>query len=198
VQPTVVVLAGPNGAGKTTASRVILPNLAEITEFVNADVIAQGLSAFAPENAALEAGRVMLSRLYELAAQRSDFAFETTLASRSFAPWLQSLVDDGYQFRLFFFWVPSPEFSISRVANRVKLGGHFVDPDTIRRRYARGLKNFFELYQPIAGEWFVYNNTHSPGELLIARGHGRIVDEILDASLWNELRSKHDPTFKSA
>jgi predicted ABC-type ATPase len=195
--PTVIVLAGPNGAGKTTASRVILPNLAELTEFVNADVIAQGLSAFAPENAALEAGRIMLARLHELAGQRADFAFETTLASRSFAPWLKGLVASGYSFRLLYFWVPSPEFSIGRVAARVKLGGHYVDADTIRRRYTRGLTNFFELYQPIATEWFVYDNTVSPGEVLIARGNGRIVEEVGDATLWRRLRTTYDPTFKN-
>lgn len=195
--PTVIVLAGPNGAGKTTAARIILPNLAELTEFVNADTIAQGLSAFAPEKAALEAGRIMLARLYELADQRADFAFETTLASRTFAPWLANLVAGGYKFRLFYFWVPSPEFSVGRVAARVKMGGHFVDADTIRRRYARGLNNFFELYQATATEWFVYDNTHAPGEVLIARGSGRIVEEIGDARLWRELRETYDPTFKS-
>jgi len=95
---------------------------------------------------------------------------------------------------LFFFWVPSPDFSIQRVANRVKLGGHYVDPETIRRRYARGLQNFFKLYQPIATEWFMFNNTVSPGEVLIARGRGRMVDETEDDSLWQQLRRAYDPT----
>src|SRR4051812_9569015 len=124
MRPNVIVLAGPNGAGKTTAAKVILPSLVNITEFVNADIISQGLSGFAPENVALEAGRIMLTRLHQLAEQRVSFAFETTLASRSFASWLQKLVGEDYEFRLFFFWVPSAEFSIGRVANRVKLGGH--------------------------------------------------------------------------
>jgi predicted ABC-type ATPase len=195
MQPSVIVLAGPNGAGKTTASRVILQRLTHVSEFVNADVIAQGLSAFAPENAAVEAGRIMLARLHELAGERANFAFETTLASRTFAPWLRQLIDDGYQFHLFFFWVPSAEFSIRRVEGRVKLGGHYVDPDTIRRRYARGLVNFFELYQPLATEWFMYNNTTSPGEQLIARGHGRIVDEVEDNVLWTAVRANYDSTY---
>jgi predicted ABC-type ATPase len=197
VNPSVVVLAGPNGAGKTTASRVVLPKLAHISEFVNADVIAQGLSAFAPESVALEAGRIMLARLRELAEQRVDFAFETTLASRTFAPWLKELIASGYQFYLLFFWVHSPEFSISRVAGRVKMGGHHVDSETIRRRYARGLVNFFELYQPMATRWFVYDNSVSPGEVLIAHGRGRIVEEVNDDQLWTSLRARHDPAFEA-
>ncbi|HEY2415326.1 MAG TPA: zeta toxin family protein [Pirellulaceae bacterium] len=196
MRPNVIVLAGPNGAGKTTASRVILPKLVDVVEFVNADVIAQGLSGFAPENAALEAGRIMLARLHQLAEQQLTFAFETTLASRTFAPWLKKLLGDGYEMRLFFFWVPSAEFSIARVANRVKLGGHYVDPETIRRRYDRGLQNFFNLYQSIATEWFVYNNTVSPGEVLVARGRGRIVDEIEQPELWKELRTKYDSSYQ--
>lgn len=194
--PSVIVLAGPNGAGKTTAAKVILPELAKVAEFVNADVIAQGLSGFAPENAALEAGRIMLGRLHSLAAQRTSFAFETTLASRSFAPWIQELVSDGYEFQLFFFWVPSPEFSIQRVQNRVKMGGHYVEPDTIRRRYGRGLKNFFNLYQPLTTDWFMFDNTQSPGEVLIARGRGRIAEEVGNEVLWHELRSRHDPSYE--
>jgi predicted ABC-type ATPase len=191
--PSVIVLGGPNGAGKTTAAKVILQELVSVSEFVNADVIAQGLSGFAPENVALEAGRVMLARLHALAAQRISFAFETTLASRSFAPWIAELIQGGYEFRLFFFWVPSPEFSIQRVANRVKLGGHFVDAETIRRRFHRGLQNFFELYQPLTSDWFLYDNTRGPGESLIARGHGKLVDEVGNEALWNEVRAKYDP-----
>ena len=196
MHPSVVVLAGPNGAGKTTASRVILPQLTNITEFVNADVIAQGLSGFAPENAALEAGRIMLDRLHALAAEKVNFAFETTLASRSLAPWLARLIDDGYEFHLFYFWVPSPDFSIARVEGRVKMGGHYVDPDTIRRRYDRSLRNLFQLYQPLTSRWFVYNNVESPGEVLISRGRGRITDEVRDEALWHTLRSGYDPTSK--
>ena len=98
---------------------------------------------------------------------------------------------------MFFFWVPSAEFSIKRVENRVKLGGHYVDPDTIRRRYDRGQRNFFELYQPIAKKWFWYNNTQPPGEVLIASGHGTITDRVDDDSLWTMLRAKYDPTYRA-
>jgi predicted ABC-type ATPase len=157
-------------------------------------VIAQGLSGFSPEGVALEAGRIMLGRLHALASDRANFAFETTLASRSFAPWLQKLVADGYEFQLF--WVPSAAFSIARVEQRVRLGGHYVDPETIRRRYARGLHNFFALYQPLATQWFMYDNTQSPGEVLVARGHGRMVTEVGNETLWSQLRASHDPTYE--
>ncbi|HZN34791.1 MAG TPA: zeta toxin family protein [Pirellulaceae bacterium] len=195
--PSVILLAGPNGAGKTTASKVVLPRLAQVTEFVNADVLAQGLSGFAPEQHAIEAGRVMLARLRELAAQRANFAFEATLASRSFAVWIAELIHRGYDFQLFYFWVPSAEFAIKRVANRVKMGGHSIDPETIRRRYERGLRNFFELYQPLASSWYFYDNTVDSGEVPIASGRGRIVEHVDDPAIWNMLISKYAPKHQA-
>jgi predicted ABC-type ATPase len=119
----VIVLAGPNGAGKSTAAPYLLRGALGVTEFVNADVIAQGLSAFAPEAVAVAAGRIMLARLRELASKRVSFAFETTLASRSFAPWLASVVAGGYSFHLLYLWLPSADLAVSRVADRVRFGG---------------------------------------------------------------------------
>jgi len=142
--PNLVVLAGPNGAGKSTAAPALLQGTLGVTEFVNADVIAQGLSAFDPDRVALAAGRIMLRRLQELARQGVSFAFETTLASRSFAPWIRELARTGYLFHLVFLWLPSADFAVQRVANRVRLGGHDVPEMTIRRRYHLGLYNFFQ------------------------------------------------------
>src|SRR6516225_2385361 len=116
--PYAVVLAGPNGAGKSTSASSILKDALGIDEFVNADIIARGLSGFAPERAAMAAGRIMLARLRELARQRTSFAFETTLASRSFAPWLAGLIRDGFQFHLIFLRLPGPEMAVARVAAR--------------------------------------------------------------------------------
>ena len=127
-QPRVVVVGGPNGAGKTTVAGIVLPRDFAIRHFVNADTLARGLSMFDPDSAALSAGRVMLERVIELAAARRDFAFETTLASRSFAPRLRALIEDGYAFHLVVVWVPGADYSIDRVASRVLHGGHFV-PD---------------------------------------------------------------------
>lgn len=145
-----------------------------------------------PESAAIEAGRIMLSRLHDLARNRESFAFETTLASRSFAPWIQQLLMEGYVFHLFYFWLPSPDMAISRVAQRVRLGGHFVDDQTIRRRYQRGIQNFLELYRPIATTWALYNNAALPGQKLIASGAGRMVLECAAPELWNQLQEEND------
>jgi len=175
MRPNVIVLAGPNGAGKTTAAPEILQATLQIAQFVNADVIAQGLAGFAPESAVIEAGRMMLARLSDLAASRASFAFETTLASRSFAPWIEQLRQEGYLFHLFYFWLPSPEMAIARVAQRVRLGGHFVDDQTVRRRYQRGVQNFFRLYKPLATTWAFYDNAARAGHKLIASGSGRMV-----------------------
>jgi predicted ABC-type ATPase len=149
-QPTVILIGGPNGAGKTTISRAVISETLGVAEFVNADIIAQGLSGFDPERAAMQAGRVMLTRLRELAAARTSFAFESTLASRSFAPWLAGLIKDGYQLDLVFVWLNSPDLAIERMKLRVRKGGHFVPPDTIRRRYQRGIANLVNLYLPLA------------------------------------------------
>lgn len=143
-----------------------------VPHFVNADTIAQGLAAYAPETAAIQAGRVMLARLRELASARVSFAFETTLASRSFAPWLEGLAVDGYRFHLVFLWLPSAELAIARVANRVRLGGHGVPEEVIRRRYSARIHSFHQLYQPIATIWRVYDNSQRGAMRLLATGGG--------------------------
>ena len=182
--PQLVVIGGPNGAGKTTAAPHLLRDTLYVAEFVNADAIASGLSGFRPESAALQAGRVMLQRLRQLASMQVDFAFESTLASRSFAPWIGHLRQDGYVFRLTFLWLPKPEMAVARVAARVRAGGHDVPPATIRRRYHSGLRNFFRLYRPIADHWRFYDATATSGPRLIAKGTGTGDIEVLDGDLW--------------
>lgn len=186
--PNVVVVAGPNGSGKSTAAPVLLRDFLGITEFVNADVIAQGLAAFDPDSVAFQAGSIMHARLRSLASKRRNFAFETTLASRSLAPWLRGLVASHYLFHLVFLWLPSADFAVARVADRVRLGGHNVPEETIRRRYRRGLVNFFELYQPLATTWRVYDNSQESGIRLIASGQGTNVTRIGDEETWKHLQ----------
>jgi predicted ABC-type ATPase len=166
--PTVILIGGPNGAGKTTLSRAVVSESLGVAEFVNADVIAQGLSGFDPERAAMQAGRVMLTRLRELAAARASFAFESTLASRTFAPWLAGLVAGGYDFNLVFVWLSSPALAVERMKLRVSKGGHFVPPDTVRRRYRRAIANFVTLYMPLATRWAVYDNSATGDPKLVA------------------------------
>ena len=182
-RPSIVILAGPNGAGKSTAAPELLQGELAVNEFVNADVIARGLSAFDPDGAAIAAGRVMLRRLDELARLRETFAFETTLASRSFAPWLRDLRSSGYAVHLFFLWLSSPELAVQRVANRVRSGGHDVPADTIRRRYRGGLRNFFSLYQPIVSSWAVYNCSN-PRSQLVAEGLESASVKVYDRDVW--------------
>ena len=189
--PSIVVIAGPNGAGKSTAAPVLLKETFATPEFVNADVIARGLSGFAPENAAFEAGRIMLRRLKQLARERRSFAFETTLASRSFAPWLREQKRSGYILTLVFLWLSSPELAKQRVHERVRLGGHHVPDDVVKRRYETGLKNFFSLYEPIADTWTFYDNGASSGSRLIAEQSIDGKQVVYDGGLWQTLQKRY-------
>lgn len=150
LMPHLIIIAGPNGSGKTTTAPRILRDAIHVVDYVNADVIAQGLSGFQPENASMQAGRIMLQRIETLSQEASNFAFETTLASRTFTNLIARLKKSGYQFHLTFLWLQNVNLAISRVAERVKMGGHSIPEETIRRRYIKGLKNFFSLYKPLA------------------------------------------------
>lgn len=189
--PHVVVVAGSNGSGKSTSAPEVLRGEMAVSEFVNADVIARGLSAFNPERVALSAGKIMLHRLHELAEERENFAFETTLASRTFAPWIRSLIATGYRFHLLFFWLGDPALAVTRVRQRVLMGGRNVPEETIRRRYYGGIRNFFELYQPIAHSWRVYNNSVLPTRL-VAKGQGVRNERIYDHPSWRQFKAEAD------
>jgi predicted ABC-type ATPase len=141
--PSVVVIAGPNGAGKSTSAPVLLQGPLQVTTFVNADVIARGLAGYAPDRAAIQAGRLMFEHLRQLARTGVDFAFETTLPSKSYASWLAELIKINYQFHLIFLWLPDADMAVARVQERVRLGGHDIPEETIRRRYDAGPRNFF-------------------------------------------------------
>lgn len=182
--PQIIIIAGPNGAGKSTLAPFLLRDKFSLTEYVNADTIAAGLSAFAPETAALEAGRVMLKRLHDLADQQKSFAFETTLATRSYVKWLKSLITQGYEVHLIFLWLRNSEIAIERVNERVRLGGHDIPEETIRRRYRKGAANFFSLYQNIAKTWVIYDHSVANVPELIATGNEGEGLNIANDSLW--------------
>ncbi|HEY8505929.1 MAG TPA: AAA family ATPase, partial [Gemmataceae bacterium] len=182
--PSVIVLAGPNGAGKSTSARTLLAERLSVATFVNADVIAQGLAGFDPASAAVEASRIMLERLYALADQRADFAFETTLAARSYAPWLRGLREKGYVLHLAYIWLASPDVAVARVAQRVLQGGHDVPEATVRQRYRRSVRNFFTLYRPLSDLWQVYDNTPPDQPVLIASGE-RENENVADLDRWS-------------
>lgn len=185
--PVLVVLSGPNGAGKSTLAPWLLRDGWGIQEFVNADEIAKGLSGFQPETVALQAGRLMWERLEELAAGRKSFAFETTLASRTYAPWIVKRRAEGYQTRLVFIWLPSAELAIQRVTDRVRVGGHHIPDDVIRRRYAGGLRNLFELYLPVVDRWEVLDGTEPADLRLVAQSGDDGQPEIHCDSTWSRI-----------
>src|SRR2546426_3277791 len=189
--PRIVALADPNGAGKSTCGPAIIRATLGITEFVNADVIARGLSAFDPDRAAFAAGRIMLHRMEELSQKRESFAFETTLASRTFAPKIQELTAAGYEFHLLFVWLPSADEAIRRVRDRVKRGGHNVPEEVIRRRYDAGLANFFQLYKPLATQWSLHDNSGNKPRV-IAAGSKDAPPKILDERLWSALNERFE------
>ncbi|MGL4943163.1 MAG: zeta toxin family protein [Thermoguttaceae bacterium] len=184
-EPKLIILAGPNGAGKSTSAPLLLRDTFAVDEFVNADAIAQGLCAFAPETVALEAGKIMVKRLRDLAHRRVDFAFETTLASRSFAPWVEQLTASGYKVHLLFLSLPNADAASERVRARVRLGGHNIPEDVVRRRFASGLQNFFRLYIPVVTTWKLYDNTAPDRPLTIAEG---IRDERVSVMIDNTYR----------
>ncbi len=185
--PQIIVIAGPNGAGKTSLAPFLLQDRYGEFPFVNADAIASGLSAFEPESVAIEAGRVMLNRLHELSERRESFAFESTLAARSYAPWLSRLRQQGYEVQLLFVSLRSVDLAIERVAERVRRGGHNIPSQELRRRYQRGIINFFELYMPLVDAWAIYDNSDRDQAALVATGVGKGRPRVSRPDLWQML-----------
>jgi predicted ABC-type ATPase len=155
----IIIIAGPNGAGKTTFAREFLPQEAHCPDFINADLIAAGLSPFNPEAVALRAGRLMLEEIASRLAQRRGFAIETTLSGRSYAQQIPGWRQQGYHVKLIFLSLPSAEMAVARVAARVTQGGHSIPEAVIRRRFATGLRNFNEPYKRLVNAWVLYDNS---------------------------------------
>lgn len=174
-QPTVYVIAGPNGAGKTTFATEFLPDFVNCREFLNADLIAAGLAPFAPETQNVRAGRLLLERIQELTGERKDFGFETTLSGRTYARMMKDMRLAGYRIELFFLWLPSADMAVSRVANRVRQGGHHVPEEDIRRRYNSGQRNLFELYRSKTDAWWLYDASCLPPALIVNEDGGELV-----------------------
>ena len=164
--PRAIIIAGPNGAGKTTFAREFLPGEAQCPVFVNADLIAAGLSPFAPEVAAIKAGRIMLAEIDEHVAHGRSFALETTLSGRAYATKILQWRARGYQVSLFFLRLPTAEMAVERVRLRVSQGGHHIPESVIRRRFDAGLAYFENIYKPAVNTWFLYDNQHRQPTLL--------------------------------
>ena len=158
-RPRCIVIAGPNGSGKTTFAREYLPKVAGVIPFVNADLIAQGLSPLDPRGAAVAAGRILLREVNRLAAARADFAFETTLSGLAYARQLKAWKADGSVIEIAYLRLKSPRLALRRIAVRVRQGGHNVPRSDVLRRYVRGWDNFQRIYRPLADEWAIYDNS---------------------------------------
>jgi predicted ABC-type ATPase len=188
--PNLIIIAGPNGAGKSTTAPALLRGTLSVSEFVNADMIAQGLSAFRPDLTAFQAGRIMLARLRTLAGKQVNFAFETTLASKTFAPWISDLRNSGYKFNLVFLYLPDENFAVERVSDRVRMGGHDVPESTIKRRYHAGLRNFFHLYCDLADTWYFYDNSGTGPKLIAHKDHKNCII-VNNSSIWHTIKERY-------
>ena len=177
----VYIIAGPNGSGKTTFARLFLPDYVNCPNFVNADLIAQGLAPFEPNAAAIKAGKLVLQQIHEYAKRGVDFAFETTLSGKSYASLLAELKNKGYALHLFFLWIPSPELAIARIKDRVVEGGHTVPAEDVRRRFSRGMNNFFTLYESLLDSWMLFDNSKAKPVLIAKKrnGHKKVVNNDL-------------------
>jgi predicted ABC-type ATPase len=187
--PCLFIIAGPNGAGKTTSAMKLLPEYLQCEEYVNADSIANGLSQFRPESVAIDAGRAMLTRIQELYKQKKSFAFESTLASRTFVNIITHCKQAGYRTNIIFLWLQSPDLAIKRVALRVRKGGHSIPPEIIRRRYAKGIEYFFKLYLPVVDNWTMYDNSQANPDLIARQSAGAVI-EVGNKLIWNNLQRK--------
>lgn len=185
------IIAGCNGAGKTTAAFTILPEMLDCKEFVNADEIAKGLSPFQPEKVSLEAGRIMLNRINELIYANKNFAFETTLSTKSYYTKINEAKDRGYRVTLLFFWLQNIELAKERVKTRVSEGGHNIEVEVIERRYIRGIKNLFEIYLPIVDGAFIFDNSVAKPELIAEKQIGTSLS-IVNINKFNLIKNYYD------
>jgi predicted ABC-type ATPase len=186
-QPIVYIIAGPNGAGKTTFAENFLPDFVHCREFLNADLIAAGLSPFSPETQDLRAGRLLLTRIKELVAAKQSFAFETTLSGRTYVRLLKHMKEQGYSIVLLFLWLPDVNIAISRVKSRVEQGGHNIPTSVIQRRYASGLKNLFQLYRPLADVLKLFDASCLPPKEISNEDKDGL--KIFDADAYDQISS---------
>ena len=189
--PKLYIIAGCNGAGKTTASFTILPEVLNCKEFINADEIAKGLSPFQPESVAMQAGRIMLARMDELLQKGETFAFETTLATKSYKQKIEWAQANGYEVTLLFFWLDSPNMAKKRVAQRVAEGGHSIPSQTIERRYHNGIANLFAIYMDMVDICYIFDN--SEGERTpIAKKYKGGKEIIYNTDLYNQMKNSYE------
>lgn len=190
MRPNVYIIAGPNGAGKTTFAREFLPLWVQCKNFINADLIAQGISPFAPEAAAFRAGRLVLEEINAFINRREDFAFESTLSGKSYLNLFRHLKDHDYSIHIYFLWVPTADVALSRVRDRVSHGGHNVPESDLRRRFERSMRNFLQHYRQNVDSWMLFNNSIKPPVVIADEIAGSF--RILDKEIYQSLIEQFD------
>jgi predicted ABC-type ATPase len=185
IRPQLYVIAGPNGAGKTTFARKFLPLYVECIEFINVDLIADGISPFAPERASIQAGRIMLEQIHLLSSRSCDFSFETTLSGKTYIKFLKDLKKKGYQIHLYFLWITTVDLALERIATRVRSGGHDISEVIVRRRFNKSLSHFFKLYQPLVDSWTIFDNSSDVPKMIAFEESGKL--KIIEPEIFDTL-----------
>lgn len=184
----VYIIAGPNGAGKTTFAKTFLPEYAKCDRFINADLIAAGLSPFSPQQVAIKSGKLVLEQIKEYRKAGVNFGFETTMSGVTYLKHIKALKEAGYKIHIFFLWLPTAQLAINRVKCRVKEGGHDVPIADIKRRFNRNVEKFFNEYRPLADEWMLFNNANKDAELIARKQNSHI--ESINEVLFNKILKK--------
>jgi len=181
----IYIISGPNGSGKTTFAKTFLPEYAKCGRFINADLIAAGLSPFSPQRAAIKSGKLVLEQINEYSKNGVDFGFETTMSGVTYLKYFKMFKEKGYKINIFFLWIPDPRLAIARIKDRVAQGGHDVPVKDIKRRFNRSIENFFKQYRLLADKWILFNNA-GPNPKIIAKKQKTNID-IIDIDLFKDI-----------
>jgi len=188
IDKNIYIIAGPNGSGKTTFAKTFLPEYAKCERFINADLIAAGLSPFSPQQAAIKSGKLVLEQIKEYSKNGVDFGFETTMSGVTYLKYFEMFKEKGYIINIFFLWIPDPKLAIARIKDRVAQGGHNVPVKDIKRRFNRSIKNFFKHYHLLSDKWILFNNAE-PKPKIIAKKQNAHID-ITDNDLFKDIIKK--------
>ena len=186
--PQLYIIAGPNGSGKTTFAKEFLPQHVKCPNFINADMIAQGLSPFSPQAVAIKAGRILLGQIQEYSEKKVDFSFETTLSGKTYLSLFKKLKKKGYSIHLFFLWLPTAELSLERIKTRVALGGHDIPEKDVRRRFNRSIYNLFYLYRPVLDSWMLFDNSSPMPHLIVKEVSGSL--EVVNSKMFEKILNR--------